>query len=247
MSGLFRHSGEFSFWKKQVVQTLDVVTVSGEFQLRLRQLEKSLLQALNEVKGRILDDDTIITTLENLKREAAEVTRKVEETDIVMQEVETVSQQYLPLSTACSSIYFTMESLKQVTAGATPAGRRSLCASRLMAVARCFLSDPLPVPVLPPVFPGHLPQRLVREPEPQGHHRPHAAPLHHHEGPLPGREPGARLSPGREGGRSFSRDGSVSRPCPQVAFNRVARGMLHQDHITFAMLLARIKLKGTIG
>lgn len=88
--------------------------ITGEFQLRLRQLEKSLLQALNEVKGRILDDDTIITTLENLKREAAEVTRKVEETDIVMQEVETVSQQYLPLSTACSSIYFTMESLKQV-------------------------------------------------------------------------------------------------------------------------------------
>ena len=42
------------------------------------------------------------------------MTRKVEETDIVMQEVETVSQQYLPLSTACSSIYFTMESLKQV-------------------------------------------------------------------------------------------------------------------------------------
>lgn len=128
MSGLFRHSGEFSFWKKQAVQTLDVVTVSGEFQLRLRQLEKSLLQALNEVKGRILDDDTIITTLENLKREAAEVTRKVEETDIVMQEVETVSQQYLPLSTACSSIYFTMESLKQVTAGATRRG---------MALALC--------------------------------------------------------------------------------------------------------------
>lgn len=88
---------------------------SGEFQLRLRQLEKSLLQALNEVKGRILDDDTIITTLENLKKEAAEVTRKVEETDIVMQEVESVSQQYLSLASACSSIYFTMEALNQVT------------------------------------------------------------------------------------------------------------------------------------
>lgn len=80
----------------------------------MRQLEKSLLQALNEVKGRILDDDTIITTLENLKKEAAEVTRKVEETDIVMAEVETVSQQYLTLSSACSSIYFTMEALNQV-------------------------------------------------------------------------------------------------------------------------------------
>lgn len=30
----------------------------------------------------------------------------------------------------------------------------------------------------------------------------------------------------------------------QVAFNRAARGMLHQDHITFAMLLAKISLKG---
>lgn len=91
-----------------------VPSLTGEFQLRLRQLEKSLLQALNEVKGRILDDDTIITTLENLKKEAAEVTRKVEETDIVMAEVEMVSQQYLSLSSACSSIYFTMEALNQV-------------------------------------------------------------------------------------------------------------------------------------
>lgn len=40
---------------------------------------------------------------------------------------------------------------------------------------------------------------------------------------------------------------TISLAHPQVAFNRVARGMLHQDHITFAMLLARIKLKGTIG
>lgn len=135
--------------------------VPGEFQLRLRQLEKSLLQALNEVKGRILDDDTIITTLENLKREAAEVTRKVEETDIVMQEVETVSQQYLPLSTACSSIYFTMESLKQVTArqaGPRPGGgtRR-----RVGADGHVPSADTLPVPVLAAVLPGHLPQRAV--------------------------------------------------------------------------------------
>lgn len=103
-------------WKSSVEwkQPTILLSLVGEFQLRLRQLEKSLLQALNEVKGRILDDDTIITTLENLKKEAAEVTRKVEETDIVMAEVEAVSQQYLSLSSACSSIYFTMEALNQV-------------------------------------------------------------------------------------------------------------------------------------
>lgn len=120
-------SESFPCERRQVLRQTQAVSITeGEFQLRLRQLEKSLLQALNEVKGRILDDDTIITTLENLKREAAEVTRKVEETDIVMQEVETVSQQYLPLSTACSSIYFTMEALKQVTCGGQqgPGGAR---------------------------------------------------------------------------------------------------------------------------
>ena len=35
----------------------DLLKLQGEFMLRLRHLEKSLLQALNEVRGRILDDD----------------------------------------------------------------------------------------------------------------------------------------------------------------------------------------------
>lgn len=68
------------------------------------------------------------------------MTRKVEETDIVMQEVESVSQQYLPLSTACSSIYFTMEALKQVTAPwlwQLPAARSP--APECALTARCAL------------------------------------------------------------------------------------------------------------
>jgi predicted transcriptional regulator len=64
----------------------------------LRQLEKSLLQALNDAKGKILDDDSVITTLETLKQEAADISKKVEETDKVIGEIETVSQQYMPLS-----------------------------------------------------------------------------------------------------------------------------------------------------
>ncbi|XP_048259760.1 cytoplasmic dynein 1 heavy chain 1-like isoform X2 [Haliotis rufescens] len=92
----------------------DLLKLQGEFQLRLRQLEKSLLQSLNDAKGKILDDDSILSNLETLKTEAAEVARKVEETDIVMAEVEAVSQQYVPLAQSCSSIYFTLEALQQV-------------------------------------------------------------------------------------------------------------------------------------
>lgn len=99
----------------------------GEFQLKLRHLEKSLLQALNASKGKILDDDSIISHLETLKKEASEVARKVEETDVIMAEVETTSQQYVPLATSCSSIYFSMEALQQVTGQCPPSFIRHLC------------------------------------------------------------------------------------------------------------------------
>ena len=57
---------------------------------------------------------SIISHLETLKTEAGDIAQKVEETDIVMAEVETTSQLYVPLSQSCSSIYFTLEALNQV-------------------------------------------------------------------------------------------------------------------------------------
>jgi dynein heavy chain 1 len=92
----------------------DLMKIQGEFRLRLRTLEKLLLQALNESSGNILDDDKVIDTLETLKREAADITRKVEETDIVMKEVEQVTAEYLPLAQACSSVFFVLEQLNIV-------------------------------------------------------------------------------------------------------------------------------------
>lgn len=92
----------------------DLMKVQGEFRVRLRTLEKLLLQALNESTGNILDDDKVIDTLETLKREAAEITRKVEDTDVVMKEVESVTAEYLPLAQACSSYFFILEQLNIV-------------------------------------------------------------------------------------------------------------------------------------
>lgn len=89
----------------------DLMRLQGEFKLRLRHLEKLLLQALSESTGNILDDDKVIVTLETLKREAADVAKKVEETDIIMQEVDQVTAEYLPLAQASSSIFFVLEQL----------------------------------------------------------------------------------------------------------------------------------------
>jgi dynein heavy chain 1 len=47
----------------------DLLKLQGEFRLRLRRLEKDLLNALNEAKGSLLDDDAIIAKMEKLKVE----------------------------------------------------------------------------------------------------------------------------------------------------------------------------------
>ena len=164
----------------------DLLKLQGEFHVKLRQLEKSLLQALNDAKGRILDDDSIISTLEKLKNDAADISKKVEETDKVMAEVDNVSQQYMPLSQACSSIYFTLEGLNQV--------------HFLYQYSLHFFVD---------IYNDVLTNN----------------PLLNNM-----TEPNARLS-------------AITHSLFEVVYQRVTRGMLHEDWMLFALLLCKIYLR----
>jgi dynein heavy chain 1 len=93
----------------------DLLKLQGEFNLRLRHLERSLLQALNSSGPNILDDDKVIDTLETLKTEANEVARKMEDTDAVMQEIDQITTLYQPLAKACSSIYFALDQMSALS------------------------------------------------------------------------------------------------------------------------------------
>ena len=95
----------------------NLVKMQGEFDTNLRQLEKRLLQALNESRGNILDDDNVIQTLETLKREAAIITKKVSETAGVMAEVERITQCYSHIANACSAIFALLEQLHHLNHG----------------------------------------------------------------------------------------------------------------------------------
>ncbi|KAJ9613346.1 dynein heavy chain [Cladophialophora chaetospira] len=95
----------------------NLVKMQGEFDTNLRQLEKRLLQALNESRGNILDDDNVIQTLETLKKEAAVITKKVAETEGVMAEVERITQGYSRIANACSSIFALLEQLHHLNHG----------------------------------------------------------------------------------------------------------------------------------
>lgn len=166
---------------------LDLLKIQGEFQQRLRHLEKDLLGALNESKGKILNDDTIISRLENLKKEAAEISKKVAETDFVMKEVETVINQYSGLSQACSSIYFTMDVLNQI---------HTLYQYSLQYFLEIFTT----------VLTQNANLKDVKD--------------------------------------SQQRLKIIARDLFYLAYYRLARGMLHDDRIVLALLLAKIYLKG---
>ncbi|RMZ84735.1 hypothetical protein DV737_g982, partial [Chaetothyriales sp. CBS 132003] len=92
----------------------NLIKMQGEFNTNLRQLEKKLLQALNESRGNILDDDNVIQTLETLKKEAAVISRKIAETQGVMAEVERITAEYSHIANACSSIFAILDQLHHI-------------------------------------------------------------------------------------------------------------------------------------
>ncbi|KAI4119433.1 MAG: hypothetical protein LQ345_000679 [Seirophora villosa] len=92
----------------------NLIKMQGEFNTHLRKLEKRLLRALNESTGNILDDDVVIETLETLKKEAADIGKKMGETEGVMGEVNTITKEYSAISRACSAVYAVLEQLHQL-------------------------------------------------------------------------------------------------------------------------------------
>ncbi|KAH3764595.1 cytoplasmic dynein heavy chain [Pelomyxa schiedti] len=92
----------------------ELMKQQGEFKVRIRNLEKSLLQALVQSQGNILDDDKVIATLETLKKDSAEVAIQYAATEVVMKQTEAISSVYRPMSIACARIYFALDQLSQI-------------------------------------------------------------------------------------------------------------------------------------
>lgn len=81
----------------------ELVTLQGEYQVRLHSLEEELLSLLSV--GNILDNDIIINTLESLKAEATEIDQKIIESKEVMETVEEVRNTYSEVAKHSSLIY----------------------------------------------------------------------------------------------------------------------------------------------
>jgi dynein heavy chain 1 len=93
----------------------EVLRLQGEQSVKLRELEAALLSRISAVQGAILDDDSVIKALEQIKSEAAELQQEAAQTQNVLEEVKTVSGYYEPLATAMATVYFAMEGLAVIS------------------------------------------------------------------------------------------------------------------------------------
>ena len=177
----------------------DLMKMQGEFRVKLRTLQKSLLNKLSQTKGNILDDDRILETLETLKKEAGDVASQVASTEEVMREIELVSNTYKPMALACSRVYFAMEDLARV---------HFLYHFSLRVFLALFASVVAPA--------DHAAQLCI-------------APRL------------ADVAPDDTDARIAVLTDAVF----QETFHRVCDTLLHEDHITFGLRAAAIRVRGT--
>jgi dynein heavy chain 1 len=88
--------------------------MQGEFQFRLFHLEKSLLSALSESEGNILDNEAALKTLETLKIESNDIRTKMLTMESTLTEIELITSKYESLAEICSELYFMIEKLQFV-------------------------------------------------------------------------------------------------------------------------------------
>lgn len=85
--------------------------LNGEYKLRLSCLEKELLEALNSSPNSVLENESLITTLEQLKTQSNEIQGRILETKGVIEEVEQAVNEFRALSQHAFRLYSIVEHL----------------------------------------------------------------------------------------------------------------------------------------
>ena len=85
--------------------------LQGEFQAKLLGLEEDLLNTLNEAEGNLLDDTTVITKMQTIKKESTEVAKKMEATKEVQAQIDEVNDFYRAFAVCLARLYFLLEGM----------------------------------------------------------------------------------------------------------------------------------------
>ena len=91
----------------------ELIKAQREFKVQLRQLEENLLTALNS-EGNLLDNNEVMTQLEDIKKKSNEISIEVSKSEDIMKELESTMNEYAPLANKASRIFFALDSLEVI-------------------------------------------------------------------------------------------------------------------------------------
>ena len=100
-------------------QRAELVILNGEWKLRLQALEEELLNSLGTTAGELLDNDSVMETLETLKIETDGLNEKLAHSVEVMNHVEETRAKYQDVARGLSTIYSIFESLGELIISTT--------------------------------------------------------------------------------------------------------------------------------
>jgi len=91
----------------------DLIRAQREFKFQLRELEESLLTALNS-EGNLLENDKVMSKLEDIKKKSYDISQEVNKTEDIMRELEITTNEYLPIANMASRVFFALDSLDSI-------------------------------------------------------------------------------------------------------------------------------------
>ena len=94
---------------------VQIMKLMVEQNVRLRELEESILTRIGELQGAILDDDSFLSHLESTKEQAEQIVHEVANSDKTMAEIKSVARLYEPLAQLMTSTYFSLSNLSEVS------------------------------------------------------------------------------------------------------------------------------------
>lgn len=80
----------------------------------LKQLEDTLLRELSNAQGNILDNTELISTLEDTKTKANEISEKLQVASQTAKEIEVTCKAYTPVAKRGAILFFLLDSLSNV-------------------------------------------------------------------------------------------------------------------------------------
>lgn len=95
-------------------QKSELTTQQNMFKITLKKLEDDLLNSLNTAKDDVLEDDTVVVTLEATKRIADDVELKVKEAKTTSAAIDEAREHYRPAAERASILYFILNDLHKI-------------------------------------------------------------------------------------------------------------------------------------